>query len=102
MTTKACVLAFIFMLAAVAARAEQPLEPSTFFDLRGPCFPPDKIEASMRDDNFHLVAIGRVIVSSEIIPQVQFYRRNDDFIIAMRHDDMLCTVIVGENLNFGV
>ena len=102
MTTKACVLAFIFMLAAVAARAEQPLEPSTFFDLRGPCFAPDKIEASLRDDKFHLVAVGRAIVSTELIAQVHFYRRGDDFIIAMKHDNMICTIIVGENLNFGV
>ena len=99
---KASVLAFIFLLAAVAVRAEQPLEPSTFFDLRGPCFLPDKIEATMRADNFHLVAVGRAIVSTEIIAQVLFFRRGDDFVIGMKHDDMICTIIVGENLNFGV
>ena len=96
------IILILLLVVSVAARAEQPLEPSTFFDLRGPCFPPEKIEASMRADNFHLVAVGRAIVSTEIIAQVQFYRRGDDFVIGMKHDDMICTIIVGENLNFGV
>jgi hypothetical protein len=96
------IMLILLLVVSVAVRAEQPLLPSTFFDLRGPCFAPDKIEASMRADKFHLVAVGRAIVSTELIAQVHFYRRGDDFIIAMKHDNMICTVIVGENLNFGV
>ena len=96
------IMLILLLVVSVAVRAEQPLLPSTFFDLRGPCFPPEKSEATMRDDNFHLVAVGRAIGSTELIAQVHFYRRGDDFIIAMKHDNMICTILVGENLNFGV
>lgn len=98
---KATLLASL-LLVTVASRAEQTLLPQHYFDLRGPCYPPDELRSRLQKAGFKLVATGRTLDVTELDAIIHFYRADSDFIIALTHADLICTVVLGEELNFGV
>jgi len=91
----------ICVLFCFSAKAENLL-PQHYFDLRGPCYPPDELHGRLQKAGFKLVATGRTLDVTELDAVVHFYRADSDFIIALTHADLICTVVLGEDLNFGV
>jgi hypothetical protein len=91
----------ICVLFCFSARAENLL-PQSFFDLRGPCYPPDELRGRLKSGGFVLVATGQTLAITELDAVIHFYRADDNFIIALTHSDLICTILLGEDLNFGV
>ena len=91
----------ICVLFCFSAKAENLL-PQNFFDLRGPCYTPNELHSRLKNGGFVLVATGQTLAITELNAVIHFYRANDNFIIALTHSDLICTILLGEHLNFGV
>ena len=95
--TKALAAAVVFLLVSCAADAEmKQLETLT---ATGPCYDPATLQEKLNRNGFWLRVSGQSENSAGTTASVLFYRKDREFVIVMRHDNLACVLVAGRKLD---
>ena len=97
--SKIVTLLVIFLLSPMAL-ASSALRPTTFLDVRGPCYVPAELQSKIDQDNFVLLATAKSVNGAGVAANVLFYAQGTHWLIVMQSNESSCVIVVGSDLDY--